>query len=500
MKFIKKNYFKILFITILLIAILVRVYQWPDLLELNVDESMTALNAKAIAETGKDLTGVSFPVYLEAWGFAGQSVMLAYIMAFFIKIFGFSLFSIRLPMILISLISLFIFYDFAKRIFKSKKVALVAFAFLAISPWHILQSKWSIDCNMFPHFALISIYLLYRGITDKKIFLYLSMIFFGLTMYTYGIAIYFVPFFLLISAIYLFINKKVTLKDLIICILIYFVTFTPLLIMYIINFFKINESINLGIFTIKYFPNSTRTDDMLLFSNNIIFQLLENLKTLFNIIFKQYDYLEWNATNIFGTTYHISIIFIFIGIIYYFIKKEKNIGIKLFILWTFLSLFVGVFINGTNINRLNIIWYPLLFLTVYGLYLIYKKIKYKRVFMVLISFIYIILFVSYNVFFYNSYYDEINHSGCFSNGLKEGILFVKNIDKEKYYLNFNNDGGFKIYIDTYNAVLNTDIKEIKDIKNLDKESIYIVQKENIDKVDISEFKFYIYGNYYIVMN
>ena len=67
-------------------------------------------------------------------------------------------------------------------------------------------------------------------------------------------------------------------------------------------------------------------------------------------------------------------------------------------------------------------------------------------------------------------------------------------------MNFKNDGGFKIYIDTYNAVLNTDIKEIKDIKNLDKESIYIVQKENIDKVDISEFKFYIYGNYYIVMN
>ena len=285
-------------------------------MELNVDEAMTALNAKTIAETGKDLTGVSFPVYLEAWGFAGQSVMLAYIMAFFIKIFGFSLFSIRLPMLLISLVSLFIFYDFAKRIFKSKKVALVALAFLAISPWHILQSKWSIDCNMFPHFALISIYFLYRGITDKKIFLYLSMVFFGLTMYTYGIAIYFVPFFLLISAIYLFINKKVTLKDLIICILIYFVTFTPLLIMYIINFFKINESINLGIFTIKYFPNSTRTDDMLLFSNNIIFQLLQNIKTLFTVIFRQYDYLEWNATNIFGTTYHISIIFILIGIVY----------------------------------------------------------------------------------------------------------------------------------------------------------------------------------------
>lgn len=500
MKFIKNNYSKIIFILILLVAILTRIYMWPNLLELNVDESMTALNAKALAETGKDLTGVSFPVYLEAWGFAGQSVMLTYIMAFFIKIFGMSMFSIRLPMMIISLISLFIFYDFVKRIFKNKKIALVAMAFLAICPWHILQSTWSIDCNMFPHFALISIYLLYRGITDKKIFLYLSMIFFGLTMYTYGIAIYFVPFFLLICAIHLFINKKVTLKDLIICILIYFIVFTPLLIMYIINFFKINESINLGIFTIKYFPNSTRTDDMLFFSDNIIFQLVENFKSVIKIIFVQYDYLEWNATNIFGTTYHISLLFVVIGLIGFFIKKEKNIGIKLFMLWTFLSLLVGLFINSTNINRLNIIWYPLIFLTVYGLYLIYKKVKYKRIFTNLISLIYIILFISYNFFFYNSYYKEINSSGCFSNGLKEVILFIKDIEKEKYYLNFSNDGGFKVYMDTYNAILNTNVKEIKNIENLNKESIYIVQKENVDKIDTSDFKFYKYGNYYAVMH
>lgn len=374
MNFIKDKY-KILFVAIFLIAVITRVILWPTLLEANIDEAMTAINASSIANTGKDIYGVSFPVYLEAWGFAGQSVLLSYLIVFCIKMFGMIMFSIRLPLLLISLISIIVFYDFTKRIFKDKKIALLAMFLLSITPWHILQSKWSIDCNMFPHFALFSMYFLYRGITEKKLYLYISMIFFGLTMYTYGVSIYFVPLFLLISAIYLLINKKISIKELIICILIYMLIFMPLFVMYIINFFKIDKEIKLGIFTITYFSETTRTNDMLLFSDNILSQLLKNIISLLSVIFLQYDNLPWNATSIFGTTYHISIIFIIISLINYFRKKENNIGIKLFVLWFILSLFVGIFINETNINRLNIIWYPLIFFILYGLLICFKNKK-----------------------------------------------------------------------------------------------------------------------------
>lgn len=372
MNYIKVKY-KILFIVVFLIAVITRVILWPTLLEANIDEAMTAINASSITDTGKDMYGVSFPVYLETWKYGGQSVMLAYLTAFCIKLFGMSMFSVRLPMLLVSLISIIVFYDFTKRIFKDKKIALLAMFLLSITPWHILQSKWSIDCNMFPHFALFSIYFLYRGVTERKLFIYISMIFFGLTMYTYGVSIYFVPLFLLISAIYLLVNKKINIKELIICILIYMIIFTPLFIMYLINFLKIDKQINLGIFTITYFSEQTRTNDMLLFSSNILNQLLKNITSLLSVIFLQYDNLPWNATSIFGTTYHISIIFIIISLINYFRKKENNIGIKLFVLWFILSLFVGIFINETNINRLNIIWYPLIFFTLYGLLICFKN-------------------------------------------------------------------------------------------------------------------------------
>ena len=75
---------------------------------------MTAINANAIAETGKDIYGTSFPVYLEAWRVFGQSVFLMYCIAICIKIFGISLIAVRLPMLLISIISLFVFYDLKK--------------------------------------------------------------------------------------------------------------------------------------------------------------------------------------------------------------------------------------------------------------------------------------------------------------------------------------------------------------------------------------------------
>ena len=214
---IKRNYNKILFVIIIIIGIVIRVYNFPEgMKEINIDEIIAAMNAKEIAETGKDLLGLSYPIYLK--GLGGQSVFSLYLMTICIKIFGYTLFSIRLPALIISIIAMFVFYDLIKKISKNKNVALLGLSLLAISPWHILQSMWSWDCNMFPHFLLIAMDILYTGILkNKKIVVYISMIFFAITLYCYGIAIYFVPVFLLIFSIYLIKIKKINIKDLVKC-------------------------------------------------------------------------------------------------------------------------------------------------------------------------------------------------------------------------------------------------------------------------------------------
>jgi len=195
----KKN---ILILILIIFAIIIRIVNWPNTIpDINCDEAMLAINARSIAETGKDIYGTSFPVYFEAWLVAGQSALPTYITALFIKCLGFNIIAIRLPILIISILAIFIIYKLAKELF-NKEVALIALFLIVISPWQILQSQWNLDCNFFPHIILFSIYSLVLGIKrNNSIFLYLSMILFAMSMYSYGISIYFVLMFLIIFSI-----------------------------------------------------------------------------------------------------------------------------------------------------------------------------------------------------------------------------------------------------------------------------------------------------------
>ena len=188
----KETIKKVIVLLIFAIAIIIRIIKWPLIMEeINCDEAMTAINAKAISETGCDMYGTSFPVYFEAWLVGGQSALLTYLMSTSIKIFGFSIMSIRLPLLIISIISIFIFDKLVKIIFEDNyKIRVIMLLILALNPWHIMQSSWALDCNLFPHFMLYAIYFLIKGVKQNKKYLYISIVLFGITLYTYGIALY----------------------------------------------------------------------------------------------------------------------------------------------------------------------------------------------------------------------------------------------------------------------------------------------------------------------
>ncbi len=495
---------KILFILILVIAIGVRVIAWPTAIsQINVDEAMTAINAKTMAENGVDIYGTSFPVYLEAWGAMGQSVMLMYLIAIFTKIFGFSIVSVRLPMLIVSIISIIVFYDLVKRIFNNKKLALWAMAFVSICPWHLLQSIWSIDCNMFPHFMLISVYFLYRGITDKKWMLYLSMLFFALTMYTYGVSVYIVPLFLLICTIYLLVKKAVTIKQIIICIIIYLLFSSPILAMYVINALKIETNISIGPITIQYFAKNARTGDMIFFSKDIGKTLLNNICCLLKTFFAQYDGLEWNGTKIFGTVYHISIIFFFIGIFYFIKHKEKrNIGTFFFGIWLILSFVLGIVINNVNINRINIIWFPILFFSFYGIYVV-SKIKFLKYNIIAI---YSALFICFVTYLYSSYTNIIDNSWCFSAKYIDAMHYSTQVLQKNNicYCNSNGIDVYVIYQDALDSTSSIHVHNknefINKLYNKNENEAFIIIDSFLKdmNIDISNYEYYCIGNVYII--
>ena len=478
----------IIFWIIIIIGIGLRIYNFPSLLqEMNGDEIMTVVNAKSIAETGKDIEGISFPVYLHGWG--GQSVVLLYLMALSIKIFGYTLFSVRLPMLLVSLIALFVFYDLVKKVTKNQNIALIGLALVAFCPWQMLQSIWSLDCNMFPHFLLFAIDIFYTGIIKcKKSILYISMVFFAISLYCYGVAIYFVPIFLLIMAIYLVKNREVTIKDILICLIIFLILISPLVTMFAKNVLKIEGNIEIGPITIPYYESLSRKQDMVFFSENPLQQLGKNINSTFKVIIAQTDGAEWNSSKLFGATYRITIVFAIIGIIKMISDLKQNkrdIVPFMLITWISISTLTSFIVNEANINRLNSIWYVILILAGIGIYYGYEKIKYKKAYAIGVGVLYIAIFIAYTIYFFGYYSKVVDLSGTFSRGFFQSLNYVKTLEqKTVLYDNIKNDGCLELYIQ-FNHDDSKTYEEIKDENEL-KEKIKNVGEDEAIIVDIEK--------------
>lgn len=376
----------------------------------------------------------------------------------------------------------------AKKLTKNETIALIGLGLVAISPWHILQSIWSLDCNMFPHFLLLAIDLLYTGvIKNKSKILYISMFVFAITLYCYGVAIYFVPVFLFILSIYLLKNKIVGMKEIIICAVIFTLFAMPIVTMFAINFLHIEKSIYIGKITIPYYKGFSRTGDMIFFVPHKLNQFFQNIWYTIKVVFCQNDGAEWNAPKLFGTTYHITMLFVVIGFIKTMInrrKEKKDISSFLMILWILISLLTGIIVNKTNINRLNSIWYGLLLLAAIGIYEIYQRVKCQKIYKIAVTIMYIAIFLSFSIYFYNYYTQMIDQSGCFSRGFYQAISSVNTLDKQViWYDNIKNDGCLELYLNLnhdnrkeYRSI-SEEIQLKEKIKNLGEEEALIIDVE-----------------------
>lgn len=366
----KDNRQLVLFGVILAAAALIRLVRFGALpFGVNQDEAMGAVDAWALSLYGTDRFGVSLPVHFSAWQVSQMSVLLSYLMIPFIKLFGFHTWVIRLPMLLVSIGSVALVYPIGKRLF-GERFALIAMALTAVNPWHFMQSRWSIDCNLFPHVFLLGFYFLLRGL-EKRRELYLSMVFFGLTFYCYGIAVYSVTAFLAVFALWGLRKKLFSLKEVLLSVLIFGAVALPEILVMAINLFHL-ETLKLGPFTLSRFPESVRGNDIL-FLHFSFAQLFQNIWAMIRCSFLQLPDYWFNAIPAFGPMYHLSIPFMAAGSVLLTrdLFREKDVRAKAgkLALWGFLltGIWVGIITYEVNVNRINIIFYPLIFVTAYAI-------------------------------------------------------------------------------------------------------------------------------------
>lgn len=218
---------KIILISIIAFAFLLRFYRLADYPALNADEAAIAYNAYSLIETGLDEHGNPWPIHFQSFNDFKPGGYF-YLVLPFIKLLGLTEWAVRAPGALLGVATVLILYLLIKKLFRDDTLALVSSFFLAISPWHIHFSRGGWEVNVATFFITTGVWLFIKSFKKPKL-LILSSLFFVFSLYTYHAARIIVP--LLVIGLAIIYRKKVleNLKGVVIAGIIGLVLLTPLI-------------------------------------------------------------------------------------------------------------------------------------------------------------------------------------------------------------------------------------------------------------------------------
>lgn len=409
-----QNRYRLITLLILTIGFAVRIWNISEIpMGLNQDEASAGYDAWSILNYGIDRNGFFLPVHLFAWG-SGQNALYSYLCIPFIAVFGLSAFSIRLPMALIGCGSLIVMKKLLDG-FEDERLTAIGTALLAVAPWHIMKSRWALESNLLPDMILLALLLICLGLKGKRIYFYAGCAVMGLSAYAYGTSYFFLPLFFILFFGLLIKTKKLTIKRAVCGIALAFIIALPIVLFVIINTFDL-PSITTPFFSI---PKLNEARQAAILKGD----LLGNFLSCFSMLLKQNDGMPWNSMNsFFGTIYIFSAPFVLVGIITALRRKEKSAVTYAFLCWLAVSVAM-MFVMSSNINRMNLIFIPLIYFTALGIYALTKK----RIVKATIGILYTVSFAAFVFSYAGAYQQDIARS--FSYGFGDAVDFSETLDK-----------------------------------------------------------------------
>ncbi|OJG65767.1 hypothetical protein RV09_GL001107 [Enterococcus moraviensis] len=265
-------------------------------------------------------------------------------------------------------------------------------------------SRFGLDANVAPHLLLLAFCFIQLGIEAlgkrKMIFYSFSVFLLGLTAYAYIATWYFLPIFLVLILIYFMKNHLIDTKQMILLMAILVVTILPILLFAFIQYFG-EESISIFGITFPKLIGSQNTGQTILFQEDFLSALVENLKRIVVFIIYGGDGLIFSSIPGFGFIYNLAGVFL-VGIGLRKINQENTHFSKITLLW-FWSCIPLILIVVPVVHHWNVILFPMTIIMGYGLYALYSFEK-VEVFQSSVS-VLTILFVLF-LFNYTSKYKE----------------------------------------------------------------------------------------------
>ncbi|HWS84939.1 MAG TPA: glycosyltransferase family 39 protein [Ktedonobacteraceae bacterium] len=369
---------RLLLLLVMGLSAFLRLYQFPSLpTGLHVNEVSAAYESYALLAHGTDLWGNTFPVYFPAGG-SGQSVLLSYLNMPFIAVFGLMAFGERLSSVILSMLTIVIFYAFIKK-WHGTRTALIATFLLGTSPWHIMISRWSLEANLLPCFLLLGIACLSYCYTSKyaRMLIPFSLIFLALAFYTYTISLFIIPFFLLLFFGLLSLENRWQNKEnpwrntlgVMLSLLVFFLIIYPFILFILDNYILHN--------TPSFIEHLPLTIPLLL--DNRLAQITGGQNTLgSNIQFLMGGFNDgqvWNIAGGYSPLGLLSLLLVALGI-YYSIRTGQVHG-NLFLIWLVATIPL-FFLFPLNIVRANALFLPLIALSAIGVSGIYDSLDRKK--------------------------------------------------------------------------------------------------------------------------
>ena len=492
--FDKEKLINLIIVLIMIVGISIRLVNIGGMPNaLNCDEASEGYEAFSIWKYGIDRNGNHLPVFLKSWG-SGQNILLAWMMIPFIALLGLNTLAIRLTMAILSCVTLVLFYFLLKKV-ANKKVAIIGLAFLAICPWNIEKSRWALESNVFADIILIATYLLVVGLKDKNKFCYwLSFIVYGLSVYAYGTSYMFLPLFLIAVLIALVVKKEISWKKALGSLIVSTVVALPIILYVAIGVFDLPQ-INLPFMTIPKLKVNRYNEITSNSSSNFVKTCFLNFYGALKVLILGNDELKFNSIKPYGLFYPFSILFAFIGIWRCF-KKHSNIKYNyIFNIWFIVSLLVCIYVLP-NINRINIIMFPMIIYITIGMSFVCEK---SKAIVAILAITYSIFFV----FFARAYFkQDYKKYYTFNGNLKEIIEYVDsknedvvitNVLKEPYiYVLFYSEYDTRDFVNTVKVKdENVEYRKVEsfgkysfesldDISDFQDNTIYVMTKEQYE--------------------
>lgn len=375
----KRLIYIIFVVGLLFIWCLSEIYKLGSIPSIFVDEYSYMIEVKSLLLTGTDLHNYANPIYFKGPFGNGQSITYSLFAVPFVKLFGFSVFTFRLPMVILTFLNVVGTFLFLSSFSKKKDLAGYVLIGFITAPWVFISTRWVLDCNIAPIALSLGILVLLYSVLTKRATVITAMLsllsasLVGLAVYGYIAGWLFIPLCMVVILMYLFLKKYMTMGWMLIYLLELFVICLPMIIFaYRLVIEKNPHSTELLGFT---YPGMEmqRKSSFIDFSNSngLLYSVFHNLAEGIRIYMAGSDRLVWNSVSGFGVIMPFSLLVAVVGM---FTPKmlltEKAYIFKNILLIQLITLIPSFMFITPNFNHWNFFNMVLISFVGFGMYYI----------------------------------------------------------------------------------------------------------------------------------